>query len=76
MGNEHMLQLVEKLEVISEKIKFVGDNYLDMKLFMKENILIDDEVIEYQEINNMEKELAAIEQEIEKGLIPRINNLI
>ena len=42
---------------------------------MKDNILIDNDMIESSEINIIEKEIISINKEIDNGIIPRLNNL-
>ena len=71
-----IVKLQEDLRTISEELIELNDQYDEMKIIMKDNILIDNDMIESSEINIIEKEIISINKEIDNGIIPRLNNLI
>ena len=70
------MKLQEELKIISDELIELNDTYDEMKIMMKDNILIDNDMIESSEINIIEKEIISINKEIDNGIIPRLNNLI
>ena len=71
-----LVKLQEDLKIISDELIELNDTYDEMKIMMKDNILIDNDMIESSEINIIEKEIISINKEIDNGIIPRLNNLI
>ena len=76
LTRKQIMKLSEDLIAISNYLDEVLNEYGDMQVLMKENILVDNAVVEEDKVNVCQSDLKNICREIDNGLIPRLNNLI